>query len=158
MSLAVHSTLLDHPTVPAHLRLRLTSSSRVLNEHELQTLRAVCECLIPQPPGAADYVDIAAHMDDRLSQDQRFATDRTGHSSRQDYHAALAGLDAEARAQYHIAFVKLNAPAQRLLIRNLRHAKSTHTVWLHVDPQLFLADVLVEAAEIYFQFATSPTA
>jgi hypothetical protein len=124
---------------------------------EWQTLNALCDRLVPQPPGRPGRVPIAALVDQKVAADLR---DGYRHAMlppiQEAWRRALAALDAEAKALRGRAFHALEARDQDTLIRGMQDGTLEDPAWAGMPPKIFFLERAI--ADLIKAYYAHPTA
>jgi hypothetical protein len=111
------------------VRLNITDTPKFFDPDEWQTLRAVCDRIVPQPNSRA-AVPIAALVDRKL-----FDDDREGYRvaalprMQEAWRRGLAALDAEAQAKHGRRFHFLPGAQQDELLKAMQDGKLDGAEW-----------------------------
>ncbi len=137
-------------------RLSLPGEPRFFTESEWQTLGAVCERILPQPPDRVP-VPLAAMLDDRLLSG---LTDGFRYASLppQDeaWRRGLAALEAEAQARHGGRFHAIDAAEQDGLLRRMQHGELSGPAWGDMPCKMFFAHRLLhDLATLYYSHPTA---
>src|SRR5690348_17192341 len=110
------------------------------NEAEWQTLRAICDRIVPQPDhGAA--VPLAAMVDRKVAKDERDGYRQAKLPPLRDaWRRGLAALDAEAQARHGARLHALTSAVQDDLLRAMQHGDLKDATWGDMPPKLFFKE------------------
>jgi hypothetical protein len=125
--------------VIAH-RLATLDVPTFFNEAEWQTLRAICDRIIPQPDhGTA--VPLAAMVDRKVAEDQRDGYRQARLPPlREAWRRGLMALDAEAQAKHGARFHTLTSDARDELLTAMQRGQLKGTEWGDMPAQLFFKE------------------
>lgn len=137
-------------------RLATPRQPRFFTEEQWQTLCALCECIVPQPPDRAP-VPIAALLDARLYSGR---TDGFRRADMPEEDAAwrrgIGALDAEAKGAHGLWFHQLERAAQLELLRRLQSGELKDAAWGDMASQAFFEHrVLRDLVAAYYSHPTS---
>lgn len=130
---------------------------RFLTEAEWTTLAAICDRIVPQPPGRADNACLPALVDHKLATQSRdgyrnAALPEQGEAWRR----GLAALDAEARRAYGAPFHELGAWAQDELLRSAEAGALTGEAWGGMPSKLFFGQrIIADIVKAYYEHPTA---
>jgi len=120
-------------------RLAITNTPKFLDANAWQTLRAVCDRIVPQPDTRAP-VPLAALLDRKLADDEgdgyRVASLPP---LREAWRRGLTALDAEAVAQYGQRFHELPTTQQDALLHAMQAGKLARAEWGDMPPEEFFS-------------------
>ncbi|MGH8227451.1 MAG: gluconate 2-dehydrogenase subunit 3 family protein [Steroidobacteraceae bacterium] len=124
-------------------RLAVPREPRFFSAAEWQTLGAVCDRILPQPPDRPP-VPLPAYVDQKLYERQldgyRFAgLPPQGES----WKRGLAALDAEARDAHGADFHALTAREQDALLGRIQRGELSNPAWGDMPPKLFFEHRLI---------------
>jgi len=121
-------------------RLAVRDEPRFLGGDRWLTLRALCDGVLPQPPGGA-HVPLAAYVDRKLA-DNRGDGYRPAKLPplREAWLRGLAALEAEARAAFAKPFHLLPAVARDQLIGAMQRGELKDDAWGGMPCEVFFAD------------------
>ncbi len=124
-------------------RLATVDAPEFCDARQWQTLRAICDRIIPQ--SASDKpVPIAALVDRKLADDERDGY-RNAHLPplRDAWKRGLAALEACAHARHDKAFHELSAEAQGALLRAAQRGELDTPEWGGMPPAIFFKERLL---------------
>jgi hypothetical protein len=127
-------------------RLATPSEPTYLEGAARETLKAVCERLMPQLgiEQGRTPVPVAALVDAKLRQDQREGyRDARLPPLREAWQRGLAALDAEAREQFGGAFAALDAARQDDLLQSMQRGALHGPGWGDMPAQMFFTKRLM---------------
>ena len=134
----------------ARLDRPLVRDPAFFTKNEFAILRAVCDCLIPQPDRASP-IDIAGEIDRRLASG---ATDGWRYdvlpADGEMYRGFLGGLDALARKRGVDGFTALDVAAQVDVLAMVQSGGVTGEPWERMPAGKCFEEVLAEIAEVYY--------
>lgn len=121
-------------------RLALLDVPTFFNEAEWQTLRAICDRIIPQPDhGTA--VPLAAMVDRKVAKDQRDGYRQAKLPPlREAWRRGLMALDAEANAKHGARFHTLTSDAQDELLTAMQRGQLKGKEWGDMPAHLFFRE------------------
>jgi hypothetical protein len=130
---------------------------RFFSDEEWTTLRALCDCIIPQPVDRARPVPIAAMVDQKMVKNDRDGYRHAALPPMQDaWRRALAAINAEARAAHGQPFHVLPATQQRELVASMRHGMLHDSSWEGMPSREFFQYRVVN--DIVKSYYAHPTA
>jgi gluconate 2-dehydrogenase subunit 3-like protein len=137
-------------------RLAIANQPKFLSPQEWQTLLAICDRIVPQPPDRAP-IPVAALVDNKL---HRNAGDGFRDAKlpplRQAWRAGLAALDQEARHTHGRLFHKLQDTEKDALLRQAEAGKLRDPAWAGMPPDIFFQGRLMR--DILHAYYSHPTA
>jgi len=140
-------------------RLALSREPRFFKPEEFRTLEAVCDRIMPQPPGEPDNrppVALAAMIDTKLFEDKGDGyRDHRLPPLGEAWRCGLAGIEAEARRRHNAGFAELEETERDGLLRMTQEGKIAGD-WGGMLPDLFFAKRLVP--DIVSAYYSHPTA
>ena len=110
---------------------------------EWGALRALCDRIVPQPPGRP-RIPVPALVDQKLAEDVR-----DGYRNaklpvlREAWRIGLAALDAEAQSAHGNSFAKLAPEQQDALIAAMQKGDLHNSAWKDMPPDLFFRSRLI---------------
>lgn len=127
-----------------------------LDEAAWRTLKAVCDRIVPQPPGRPP-VPVAAMIDEKLAA-------RAGDGYRdarlppldEAWRRGLRALDAEARARHGRPFHALEGPEQDGLLTAAERGYAADPAWGGMPPALFFSKRIIP--DVLAAYYAHPTA
>lgn len=137
-------------------RLNLPTAPRFFNDEERRTLSAVCERIMPQTRARA-RVDLAAHVDDKMSSNRTDGYRYPGMPPQGEaWRRGLAALEEVARKDHGQDFSSLTAEAQVDMLRSMEAGTFTATSLGEMLPTWFFTSRVV--ADIVNAYYAHPTA
>ncbi|MDN5864508.1 MAG: gluconate 2-dehydrogenase subunit 3 family protein [Gammaproteobacteria bacterium] len=137
-------------------RLAIADEPRFFDIEAWQTLKAVCDRMVPQPAGRAQ-VPIAAMVDRKLADDARDGFRPASlPPQREAWRRGLAALDATARAQHEARFHTLAAADQDRLLKAMQQGKLDGPDWNDLPAATFFGARL--ASDILSAYYSHPLA
>jgi hypothetical protein len=107
-------------------------------------MRALCECVVPQPADRARPIPVAAMVDRKLAKDERDGYRNAALPSMQGaWRLALAALDAEAHAAHGAPFHALDRPQQQRLVAAMQQGELQHPAWGGMPARVFFKERVV---------------
>lgn len=127
------------------------SAHRFFSDAEWLTLRALCDCIVPQPAGR-EPVPIAAMVDLKMVEDYG---DGYRHAElpvmQKSWRRGIAALDAEAHAAGGRRFHELQPTQQDDLVAAMQRGDLSHHAWESMPSRLFFKDrVLADIVSSYY--------
>ncbi|HEY7245280.1 MAG TPA: gluconate 2-dehydrogenase subunit 3 family protein [Xanthobacteraceae bacterium] len=117
---------------------------RFFSSEEWTTMRALCECVVPQPADRARPIPVAAMVDRKLAKDERDGYRNAALPSMQDaWRRALAALDAEAHAAHGAPFHALDRAQQQGLVAAMQQGELQHPAWGGMPARVFFKERVV---------------
>ena len=117
---------------------------RFFTDLEWPLVRALCECIVPQPARRLPRVPVAALLDEKLHRDAGDGyRDARLPPLRDAWRRGLHALDAEARAGHGVHFHDLDREAQNALLRRVHRGQAHDPAWGDMPPALFFAKRLL---------------
>ncbi len=137
-------------------RLAIADEPHFFNPQEWQTLRAVCDRIVPQPSNRPE-VPIAALVDRKLADDERDGY-RTSSlpKMQQAWQQGLAALDAAANSRHGTRYHALSGMQQDSLLTAMQHGELNGPKWHGMPSTTFFAERLVH--DILAAYYSHPTA
>ncbi|HEX4052284.1 MAG TPA: gluconate 2-dehydrogenase subunit 3 family protein [Steroidobacteraceae bacterium] len=137
-------------------RLAVYREPRFFTAPEWQTLAALCERILPQPPDRPP-VPLPAYVDEKLHTGQldgyRYAQLPP---QAEAWRRGLAALEAEAQAAHGAPFAHLPPTQQDELLRRMQHGDLTGATWQGMPCQAFFEHrVLPDVAHAYYAHPTA---
>ena len=121
-------------------RLATLDTPTFFQEHEWQTLRAICDRIIPQPDHAT-AVPLAAMVDRKVAKDERDGYRQAKLPPLRDaWQRGLAALDSEARAAHGERFHALTSEVQDELLKAMQRGELQGPDWRGMPSQLFFKE------------------
>ncbi|HWL80987.1 MAG TPA: gluconate 2-dehydrogenase subunit 3 family protein [Roseomonas sp.] len=137
-------------------RLAVPREPRFFDAHELATITAVADRLVPQPRNRPP-IPVAALIDDKLHKGQEDGFRHEGMPrEREAWQRGLAALDAEAQAQHGAPFLHLSGPQQDALLKQMEQGALNGPAWGGMPSQTFFKQRM--AKDIVFAYYAHPTA
>jgi hypothetical protein len=127
------------------------------NDEEWQTLRAICDRIIPQPADRASPVPLAALVDRKMVENRRDGYRHARLPPMQPaWQRALAAIEAEARARHDAPFHALPAAQQDALLGAMQRGELHNKAWEGMPPDLFFkARVIPDVVKTYYAHPTA---
>ncbi len=127
------------------------------DDSEWETLRALCNRVVPQPAERVQAVPVAALVDLRMHEDRRDGyRDARLPPMGTAWRVALAAIDQEAAARYATRFHDLPSLLQDDLLRAMQRGELTHDAWGSMPPQVFFEKrVIVDVVRAYYSHPTA---
>ena len=137
-------------------RLSVSHAPRFFSHAEWQTLAAICDRIVPQPPDRPP-VPLPAYVDEKLYCDEldgyRYA--QLPHQG-EAWRRGLAALDAEAQAAHGMAYTQLTGAQQDELLRRMQHGQLHDYAWQGMPCQLFFEHrVIPDITHAYYAHPTA---
>jgi hypothetical protein len=105
---------------------------------EWSTLRAICDRIVPQPPGRAHPAPLAAMVDEKLHTNNGDGyRDARLPPMREAWRRVLAGIDAEATSRYGRRFHELGALLQDDLLKAVQNGQLDEKVLGGMPAKIF---------------------
>ncbi len=126
---------------------------RFFDEDAYALLRAVIDCILPQPERTeATRIPVEAFIDEMLHQDQSDGTRYVDvPPQREAWTRGLAAIDAEARARHGRGFADLAPDDQTSLFAAIDRGETDNDLWTGVEPKRFFRSVLLkQAVKVYY--------
>lgn len=122
---------------------------RFFNADDYATLISVCTALAPS--GVVPFYFVPSEIDKRLN-------DGSGNGWRyaklppdgETFRLFFRGFNEFAKQEFNLGFAELETELQSEILRLVRSGKAGATVWPDFDYKLFLEELLVEFAEIFY--------
>jgi len=130
---------------------------RFFNEEEWQTMRAVCERIVPQTVARPHPVPLAAMVDEKLHSN---AGDGYRYAElppmREAWRKGLAALDAEAKSRHRRRFHDLTPLEQDAILTAVQTGDAGDPAWHDLPPRSFFAKrVLHDIVSSYYAHPTA---
>jgi hypothetical protein len=137
-------------------RLAVPREPRFFTTAEFQTLEAICDRIVPQPPSRPP-VPIAALIDTKLFENKADGyRDTRLPPMGEAWQNGLAALDAEARRTKHAGFHTLDTAEQEALLRAAQAGHLKGVAWHGMDSKLFFAKrLLFDVVTTYYGHPTA---
>ncbi|MGH8215269.1 MAG: gluconate 2-dehydrogenase subunit 3 family protein [Rhodanobacteraceae bacterium] len=137
-------------------RLAVPDTSQFLEAEEWQTLKAICDRIVPQP-GDRPPVPIAALVDRKLASDQRDGYRQASLPPlREAWRCGLAALDAESRTRHQRRFHALTTDLQDELLKAMQDGVLDAPAWQGMSPGTFFSErVTHDVLAAYYSHPTS---
>ncbi|MBO0752228.1 MAG: gluconate 2-dehydrogenase subunit 3 family protein [Bradyrhizobiaceae bacterium] len=132
------------------------SAHRHFSEAQWQTLRALCDRIVPQPSGRAQ-VPVAAMVDLKMTEDARDGYRHADLPAMQEsWRRGIGALDAEARAAHGSRFHEIPPAQQDELIAAMQHGNLKHRAWEGMPSHVFFKErVLPDIVRSYYAHPTA---
>jgi hypothetical protein len=133
-------------------RLAVPREPRFFSADEFETLKAVCDRILPQPADRDDPVPLAAHVDAKIFDGQldgyRYnALPQQGEA----WKIGLVALDHEARARHGARFRDLSGADRDGLLRDMQHGRLEGDHWKGMPLKLFFEKRVVhDVTDAYY--------
>jgi hypothetical protein len=130
---------------------------RFFFDEEWRTLRALCECIVPQSAQRTAPIPVAAMVDRKLAHDARDGYRNAALPAMQEaWRCGLVALDAEARAGYGAPFHELDRAQQERLVAAMQQGALQHEAWGGMPVRLFFVErVLPDIVKSYYAHPTA---
>lgn len=137
-------------------RLALPDKPRFCTPAEWQTLRAVCDRIVPQPV-TRPPVPTAALLDHKLNEDQTEGYRNAEMPPlREAWRRGLAALDVEAVAAHNARFHELIGTQQDALLSRMQGGGMSQAAWGGMPPAMFFKERLAhDIVEAYYSHPTA---
>lgn len=137
-------------------RLEIFRQPRFFTAEQWQTLCALVECIVPQPPDRAP-VPTAALLDARLYSGRTDGFRRADMPEQEEaWRRGIAALDAEAHAAHGAWFYQLERALQLELLHRLQAGKLKHASWGDMSGEAFFKHrVLRDVIAAYYCHPTA---
>jgi len=136
--------------IQSRLEPRPAAEPQFFHTQTFQTLRAVCDRLIPQAD-RGDPVDLAAALDERLAggacDGWRYASMPPDEDA---YVRGLHGVNEAAQAQFGADFAALNEAHQDRVLVAVQRGEAQGATWDTVPAERFFEELLAELCECYY--------
>jgi hypothetical protein len=130
---------------------------RFFSLSEWQTMRAVCERIVPQPQDRLHRAPVAAMVDEKLHDNAGDGyRDARLPPMREAWQRGLAALDAEAKARHRHRFHELPAAEQDALLTAVQNGEVHDRAWRDLPPNLFFTKRLLH--DIVSAYYANPAA
>ena len=146
----------DASRVVIDARLAIPDTPQFLGAEEWQTLRAICDRIVPQPADRPP-VPIAALVDRKLASDHRDGYRQASLPPlREAWRRGLAALDAESRAKHQRRFHMLTTDLQDEMLRAMQDGKLDGATWEGMPSDTFFSErVTHDVLAAYYSHPTS---
>jgi hypothetical protein len=123
-----------------------------LNDAEFAILRAVCDCIVPQPRERARPAPVASLIDKKLSADRRDGYRSTRLPPlREAWRRGLAALEAEAHVRHATGFALLSNAQQEALLRGVQSGETRAEAWTTFPAaEFFKTRILHDVVSAYY--------
>lgn len=138
--------------VVAH-RLGSVPGRRHFDAATYELLRAVVECILPQPErDEATRIPVEAWLDEALAEHRTNGTRYVEMPPAPEaWRLGLAGIEHEAQRRHERAFADLTAAAQTALLQAIDRGEVDADGWGGMKPQRFFRQVLLtDAVKVYY--------
>jgi hypothetical protein len=136
--------------IQARLEPRPAAEPHFFDSQTFQTLRAVCDRLIPQAD-RSDPVDLAAALDERLADGAcdgwRYASMPPDEDA---YVRGLHGVNEAAQARFGADFAALDEAHQDRVLVAVQRGEAQGATWDTVPAERFFEELLAELCECYY--------
>jgi hypothetical protein len=130
---------------------------RFFTEHEWLTLRAICDCVVPQPEDRSNFVPVAAMVDQKMREDEADGyRDARLLKMQQAWQCALAALDADTKASRGSRFHELARPDQVILLQAMERGELRSEAWGGMRSDVFFHKRLLP--DVVHAYYAHPTA
>jgi Gluconate 2-dehydrogenase subunit 3 len=111
---------------------------KFLTDEEWQTMRAICDRIVPQPPDRAQPAPVAAMVDEKLDTNSGDGyRDARLPPMREAWRRGLAAIEFEARSRYGRAFHQIGALLQDDLLKAIQEGQVSGKAWGDLSAKLF---------------------
>jgi hypothetical protein len=134
-------------------RVRMDSDRhRFFSFTEWQTMRALCDRIVPQPEERLHRAPVAAMVDEKLHANAGDGyRDARLPPLREAWQRGLAALDAEAKARHRRRFHELPSVEQDALLTAVQNGQVRERAWRELPPKLFFTKrVLHDIVSAYY--------
>ncbi|HJP99694.1 MAG TPA: gluconate 2-dehydrogenase subunit 3 family protein [Rhodanobacteraceae bacterium] len=137
-------------------RLAIPDTAQFLGVEEWQTLKAICDRIVPQP-GDRPPVPIAALVDHKLAKDHRDGYRQASIPPlREAWRRGLAALDAESQARHRRRFHALTVGFQDDLLKAMQDGKLDGPAWQGMSSGTFFSERIThDILAAYYSHPTS---
>jgi len=130
---------------------------RFFSDAEWQTMRALCDRIVPQPPDRVHAAPVAAMIDEKLHDDSGDGyRDARLPPLREAWRRGLAAIDAEAKARHGRRFHELTNRLQDDLLTSIQNGETNKQTWGDLPAELFFHKRLLH--DIVSAYYACPTA
>jgi hypothetical protein len=117
---------------------------RFFTDTEWQTMRAVCDRIVPQTVARPHYAPVAAMVDEKLHKDSRDGyRDARLPPMREAWRRGLAALDGEAKGRFGRRFHEVDPLQQDQILTAVQNGETRHRGWRDLPPQMFFTKRLL---------------
>ena len=134
-------------------RLHNVPPRRFLDEDQYDLLRAVVDCILPQPERPENRrIPVAAFIDAMLFDNQGSGTRYADTlAMREAWPRGLAAIDGESRGHFGRGFRELDDDDRHTLLKRIDNAEIDADLWTGLHPKRFFRHVLLkESVKIYY--------
>lgn len=137
-------------------RLAIVDEPHFFDHAQWQTLKAICRCIVPQPPDRA-AVPIAALVDRKMARNQLDGYRRASMPTmREAWRRGLAALDATAMNRHGKRFHDIDIAARNELLKAMQQGELDGPEWSDLPAHTFFSQRLVkDILESYYSHPTS---
>ncbi|MDJ0386930.1 gluconate 2-dehydrogenase subunit 3 family protein [Roseomonas sp. E05] len=137
-------------------RLAVSRDPRFFTAHEMATVTAIADRLVPQPRGRPP-IPVAALIDDKLHKGHEDGFRGDGMPrEREAWRRGLTALDAEARAGHGAEFLRLAGPRQDAVLQQMEKGALNGPAWGGMPSETFFKQRM--AKDVVFAYYAHPTA
>ncbi len=133
-------------------RLAEIPERRFFDPDEWETLKAVCNRIIPQPDRPESPVPIAPFIDGKMYNDQKDGYRYEDMPSMQEsWKLGLKGIDDESRLRFGSMFLELSPEQQDEILSSIQKEEVQSEVWQRLPAgRFFTARVLHDVTAVYY--------
>ncbi|MGH8599041.1 MAG: gluconate 2-dehydrogenase subunit 3 family protein [Burkholderiales bacterium] len=137
-------------------RLAMLDTPQFLGRDAWQTLRAICDRIVPQPAGRAP-IPVAALVDKKLADDERDGYRQASLPPlREAWQRGLAALDTAALDKHRCRFHVLTSALQDELLKAMQDGKLDGDAWQGMSSDEFFSERVVhDIIAAYYSHPTS---
>ena len=143
----------DQTRVVVAKRLTKVPLRRFFDPLQYETLKAVCDRVMPQPErGVKDRVPIAPWLDDKIMRDVTSGTRYPPLPPQQEcWRRGMDAIEAEAKQRFRRSFHKLDPAEQDIILHAMNDGDVQAPDWARLPPKMFMRKALLrEIVEIYY--------
>jgi hypothetical protein len=125
-------------------RLHQVPPRRFFTDEEWKTLWAICDCVIPQEPGALTPVPIPAFIDEKMEKNQTDGQREADMPPMRDcWRIGLRAIDEESRLRFGARFRELSMGRQETLLELVQKGEVKSPEWAAMRPEKFFKSRLL---------------